>query len=110
MIDSARCSRACRRGGKARRQRLERMREDAHAVAAPVRLLLEQAGALQGPLLERQLRGRAHLRLELLEERKRLDEQLGDARAPSGESDAKLRTGFSEVSITAVISALRLGK
>jgi hypothetical protein len=54
--------------------------------------------------------GRAHLRLELLEEREGLDEQLVHALAAVRRIGAKLRTGFSEVSITAVISALRLGK
>ena len=58
--------------GKCRRERRERVLEDAHAMAAPVRLLLEQAGALERPLLERELRGGAHLRLELLEAREGL--------------------------------------
>ena len=79
-------------------------------MAAPVGLFLEQAGALERPLLERELRGRAQLRLELLEARKGLLEQLVHARAAVGRSLAKLRTGPSEVSITAVTSALRLGK
>jgi hypothetical protein len=53
-----------------------RVLEDVHAVPAPVRLFREQAGALQRPMLERELRGRTHLRLEFLESRKGLHEQL----------------------------------
>ena len=53
-------------------------------MAAPVRLLLEQAGALERPLLERELRRGAHLRLELLEAREGLHEQLVHARAAVG--------------------------
>src|SRR5204863_77916 len=66
------------------RERLERVLEDAHAVAAPVRLFLEQAGAIERPLLQGQLRSGAHLRLEFLEERKGLDEELMDALASFG--------------------------
>jgi hypothetical protein len=84
--------------------------EDAHAVAAPVRLLVEQAGALERPLLERSCAARAQLRLELLEARERLDEQLVHARAAVGLVGREARTGPSELSITAVTSALRLGK
>jgi hypothetical protein len=65
-----------------RRERRKRVLEDPHAMAAPVRLLVEQAGALERPLLERELRRRAHLRLELGEARERLREQLVHARAP----------------------------
>ena len=79
-------------------------------MAAPVRLLLEQAGALERPLLERELRGGAHLRLEFLEARKGLLEQLVHPRSAVGLVDAKARTGPSEQSTTAVTSALRLGK
>ena len=99
------------RGRHAWRQRRDRVLEDAHAVAAAVGLLLEQAGALERPLLERELRRGAHLRLELLEARKGLAEQLVHARRGRRLAlDAKLRTGPSEQSMTAVTSALRLGK
>src|SRR6185295_5650619 len=49
------------------------------AVAAAVRLLVEQAGTLERPLLERELRRGAHLRLGFGEARERLREQLVDA-------------------------------
>ena len=88
-----------------------RVLEDAHAVAAPVGLFLEQAGALERPLLERELRRGAQLRLELLEAREGLREQLVHALAAVRRCPRRsVRTGPSELSITAVISALRLGK
>jgi hypothetical protein len=73
-----------RRRRQGRGERRKRVLEDADAMAAPVRLFLEQAGALERPLLERQLRGGAHLRLEFAEARKRLGEQLVHARPAVG--------------------------
>ena len=51
---------------------------------APVRLFREQAGALQRPMLERELRGRTQLGLEFLEAWKGLQEQLMHAFAAVG--------------------------
>ena len=93
-----------------RRQRGDRVLKDAHAVAAPVGLFLEQAGAFERPLLERQLRRGAQLRLELLEAGKVCWNSSWTRSRPLGLSDASVRTGPSELSMTAVTSALRLGK
>ena len=62
--------------GHQRRKGLDRVLQDAHPVTAPVRFFLQQPGALERPLLERELRRGAQLRLELLEARKGLHEQL----------------------------------
>ncbi len=72
------------RGRHGRRQRRERVLEDADPVAAPIGLLVEQAGPLERPLLERELRRGAHLRLELLEARESLLEQLAHPRPAVG--------------------------
>jgi hypothetical protein len=70
-------------GGKLRRQRCDGVLEDAHAVAAPVGFFFQQPGAFQRALLQRQLRGRAQLRLELGEAWKGALEQLAHAVAPA---------------------------
>jgi hypothetical protein len=72
-------SRRQRRG-----QRRDGVAQDAHAVAAAVGFLLQQPGTFQRPLLQRQLRGSAQLRLEFLEARERLHEQLVHTRAAVG--------------------------
>ena len=110
MTDSARCRRSRTAAGIVRRQRRDSVLEDAHAVAAAVGFFLEQPGALERPLLERELRRGAHLRLEFLEARKGLPNSSRTRFAAVGLVDSKLRTGPSERSMTAVTSALRLGK
>ena len=63
------------------RQWLDRVFQDAHTVAASVRLFFQQAGALECPLFERELRGGAQLRLEFLEAREGLQEEFMHAGA-----------------------------
>ncbi len=54
------------------------------AVAAPVRLLLQEPHPLERLVLQRELQGRPHVRLEPLEQRERLVEQLAHPHEPVG--------------------------
>jgi hypothetical protein len=74
------------------------------------RALPRAAGPFKRPLLQRQLGCGPQLRFVFLEPRECVLEDSCTRLRPSGVSEARLRTGPSEVSMMAVMSALRLGK